>query len=573
MNNVMKVFLSMSLSGSLLILLLFSCKKIFKDKISRQWQYYIWLIVIMRLLLPFTPETNLMGSIFQIFDNAVYHTYENHPTKQNQSILSDNENTSSINNEQNNQKDINKTESPTNNQAVQDIITLLVNNTWLIWLVIALILFIRKVTIYQSFVRYIKAGQVPISDIELLDRLAIIGGQTKIKRAIELCINPLISSPLLIGFFRPCIVLPRVDITEKDFQYIVLHELTHYRRLDMFYKWLVQITVCLHWFNPLVYLMGKEINKACEFSCDEAIIKKLDSSNVQDYGKTLLDSIATVGKYKESLASVTLSESKKLLKERLGAIMNFRKKSKLVVFFTLIITILFTVGATAIGAYTIPQIQVDNNKNKKINSNPSTKNNSNSDTKKNNNKSTDNTQKLDVSSGGKLPDNIQSLDMSFDIYNGGLEILPSSSNEIEASYDGEYYDVHITKENGKWIVRISGKVSLMGNTDFVKLYVPNVKRVMNVKVRNGDFSYDLPNNCTDVINIDAANGGIQFTSKNKYDNSKISLTATDKDFLIYDLLVYPNYFTKTDTGFNYKKGTEATQIGISLTGYTDVEFK
>ncbi len=572
MNNVLKVFLSMSLSGSLLILILFSCKQIFKDKISRQWQYYIWLIVIMRLLLPFTPETNLMGTIFQTFDNTTYHTEKYPPAQQNQDILNDDKNTPTINNERSNQKYINKMELFTSNQAVQDIITLLVNNIWIIWLVIALILFIRKITIYQSFVRYIKAGQAPVSDTELLDRLAILGSQIKIKRAIELCINPLISSPLLIGFFRPCIVLPRVDIAEKDFQYIVLHELTHYRRFDMLYKWLVQITVCLHWFNPLVYLMGKEINKACEFACDEAIVKKLDSSNVQDYGKTLLNSIATVGKYKESLASVTLSESKKLLKERLGAIMNFRKKSNLVVFFTIVITVLFTVGATAIGAYTVPQIPVDNNKNKNINSNP-TNNNSNLDTQKNNNKVTDNTQNIDTSSSGKLPDNIQNLDMSFDIYNGGLEILPSSSNEIKASYDGEYYDVHITKENGKWIVRISGKVSLMGKTDFVKLYVPNVKRVMNVKVRNGDFSYNLPTNCTDIININAANAGIQFTSKNKYDNSKISLIATDKNFLIYDLLVYPNYFTKTDTGFKYKKGTEATQIAISLTGYTDVEFK
>ncbi|MFL8675713.1 M56 family metallopeptidase [Clostridioides sp. GD02404] len=562
----------MSLSGSLLILILFSCKQIFKDKISRQWQYYIWLIVIMRLLLPFTPETNLMGTIFQTFDNTTYHTEKYPPEQQNQDILNDDKNTPTINNERSNQKYINKMELFTSNQAVQDIITLLVNNIWIIWLVIALILLIRKITIYQSFVRYIKAGQAPVSDTELLDRLAILGSQIKIKRAIELCINPLISSPLLIGFFRPCIVLPRVDIAEKDFQYIVLHELTHYRRFDMLYKWLVQITVCLHWFNPLVYLMGKEINKACEFACDEAIVKKLDSSNVQDYGKTLLNSIATVGKYKESLASVTLSESKKLLKERLGAIMNFRKKSNLVVFFTIVITVLFTVGATAIGAYTVPQIPVDNNKNKNINSNP-TNNNSNLDTQKNNNKVTDNTQNINTSSSGKLPDNIQNLDMSFDIYNGGLEILPSSSNEIKASYDGEYYDVHITKENGKWIVRISGKVSLMGKTDFVKLYVPNVKRVMNVKVRNGDFSYNLPANCTDIININAANAGIQFTSKNKYDNSKISLIATDKNFLIYDLLVYPNYFTKTDTGFKYKKGTEATQIAISLTGYTDVEFK
>ncbi|MCI9977427.1 M56 family metallopeptidase [Clostridioides difficile] len=572
MNNVLKVFLSMSLSGSLLILILFSCKQIFKDKISRQWQYYIWLIVIMRLLLPFTPETNLMGTIFQTFDNTTYHTEKYPPAQQNQDILNDDKNTPTINNERSNQKYINKMELFTSNQAVQDIITLLVNNIWIIWLVISLILFIRKITIYQSFVQYIKAGQAPVSDTKLLDRLAILGSQIRIKRVIELCINPLISSPLLIGFFRPCIVLPRVDIAEKDFQYIVLHELTHYRRFDMLYKWLVQITVCLHWFNPLVYLMGKEINKACEFACDEAIVKKLDSSNVQDYGKTLLNSIATVGKYKESLASVTLSESKKLLKERLGAIMNFRKKSNLVVFFTIVITVLFTVGATAIGAYTVPQIPVDNNKNKNINSNP-TNNNSNLDTQKNNNKVTDNTQNINTSSSGKLPDNIQNLDMSFDIYNGGLEILPSSSNEIKASYDGEYYDVHITKENGKWIVRISGKVSLMGKTDFVKLYVPNVKRVMNVKVRNGDFSYNLPANCTDIININAANAGIQFTSKNKYDNSKISLTATDKNFLIYDLLVYPNYFTKTDTGFKYKKGTEATQIAISLTGYTDVEFK
>lgn len=572
MNNVLKVFLSMSLSGSLLILILFSCKQIFKDKISRQWQYYIWLIVIMRLLLPFTPETNLMGTIFQTFDNTTYHTEKYPPAQQNQDILNDDKNTPTINNERSNQKYINKMELFTSNQAVQDIITLLVNNIWIIWLVISLILFIRKITIYQSFVQYIKAGQAPVSDTKLLDRLAILGSQIRIKRAIELCINPLISSPLLIGFFRPCIVLPRVDIAEKDFQYIVLHELTHYRRFDMLYKWLVQITVCLHWFNPLVYLMGKEINKACEFACDEAIVKKLDSSNVQDYGKTLLNSIATVGKYKESLASVTLSESKKLLKERLGAIMNFRKKSNLVVFFTIVITVLFTVGATAIGAYTVPQIPVDNNKNKNINSNP-TNNNSNLDTQKNNNKVTDNTQNINTSSSGKLPDNIQNLDMSFDIYNGGLEILPSSSNEIKASYDGEYYDVHITKENGKWIVRISGKVSLMGKTDFVKLYVPNVKRVMNVKVRNGDFSYNLPANCTDIININAANAGIQFTSKNKYDNSKISLIATDKNFLIYDLLVYPNYFTKTDTGFKYKKGTEATQIAISLTGYTDVEFK
>ena len=74
--------------------------------------------------------------------------------------------------------------------------------------------------------------------------------------------------------------LPSADIPGKDFRYIILHELMHYKRRDMFYKWLVQITVCLHWFNPLVHLMSREITKACEFSCDEAVLAKMGSYKI-----------------------------------------------------------------------------------------------------------------------------------------------------------------------------------------------------------------------------------------------------------------------------------------------------
>lgn len=168
MSAVLKIFLSMSVSGGLLILVLLLGKQFLKDKISRQWQYYIWLTAALGLL-------------------------------------------------------------------------------------------IRKITIYQSFIRYIKAGLTPVSDMELLDQLSVVAEQSGIKKPVELGVNPLVSSPLLIGFFHPCIVLSGADIPEKDFQYIALHELTHYRRRDMFYKWLVQVTVCLHWFNPLIHLISWEI--------------------------------------------------------------------------------------------------------------------------------------------------------------------------------------------------------------------------------------------------------------------------------------------------------------------------
>ncbi|MCI8674944.1 MAG: hypothetical protein HFI89_16005, partial [Lachnospiraceae bacterium] len=60
MNAALKIFLSMSFSGSLLILALLLGKRFLKDKICRQWQYYFWLIVLLRLLLPFGPEVSLL---------------------------------------------------------------------------------------------------------------------------------------------------------------------------------------------------------------------------------------------------------------------------------------------------------------------------------------------------------------------------------------------------------------------------------------------------------------------------------------------------------------------------------
>ena len=368
MNMVLKVFLSMSFSGALLILALVCGERFLKHKISRQWQYYIWLIVILRLLLPFGPETNLMGKTYQAVDEAITQNTSlsetQRPVNAPGNILPpavglepDNENTNS------------PVEELVTAHPLKDITSLLINHIWLIWLMVALGMLIRKVTIYQGFIRYINAGLSPVSDMGILDRLSVVAERVGIKKPIELCVNPLISSPLLIGFFHPCIVLPSVDISEKDFQYIVLHELTHYKRRDMFYKWLVQVTVCLHWFNPFVHLMSREITKACEFSCDEAVLTKMGYGNAQEYGNTLLDAMAAVGRYKENLGAVTLSENKQLLKERLGAIMKFKEQSRTVKMLTFALTLCVLLGAAFVGVFPVaaatdrttrkPQVAVD----------------------------------------------------------------------------------------------------------------------------------------------------------------------------------------------------------------------
>ena len=108
--------------------------------------------------------------------------------------------------------------------------------------------------------------------------------------------------------------------------------------------------------------MRREITKACEFSCDEAVLSKMGYDNAQDYGKILLDAMAAVGKYKESLAAVTLSENKQLLKERLGAIMNLKRKSKATLFATSVLTLCIILGAVFVGVYPVAAADQPSNK-------------------------------------------------------------------------------------------------------------------------------------------------------------------------------------------------------------------
>ena len=70
MTQIFKTVLSLSLSGAILISVLMFGVRLLKGRLGRQWQYYIWLIVVLRLLLPFGPETSLMGRAYQAADRA-----------------------------------------------------------------------------------------------------------------------------------------------------------------------------------------------------------------------------------------------------------------------------------------------------------------------------------------------------------------------------------------------------------------------------------------------------------------------------------------------------------------------
>ena len=96
-----------------------------------------------------------------------------------------------------------------------------------------------------------------------------------------------ISCPFVLGILKPTIYLPS-GLEEKEQVYIVLHEQHHIRRRDHLFKMLAFLVLCIHWFNPLVWVAFQLAVKDMEMSCDEAVINKLGEKVRADYSASLL---------------------------------------------------------------------------------------------------------------------------------------------------------------------------------------------------------------------------------------------------------------------------------------------
>ncbi len=349
-----KVLASLSVSGSLAIAVLLLLRPLLRGRASKRWQYYVWLIAVFRLLLPLSPEASPVGALFQEAEVPAAIRAAAPYAAEPYTVPAGAE-------------DAPRPDAPALPEAPPapspaepapepagtaglDWGQALV----LLWLGGALLLLVRRVTGYQSFLRCLRAGCRTVDDPALLDLLARTGERLGVRRPVELYENPLAASPMLLGLFRPCVVLPSAAVSEEAFCHTVLHELTHYRRRDLLYKWLVQVTVCLHWFNPLVWLMAREIDRACELACDEAVLRRLEPEERRAYGDTLLRALDAGGGYRAARGSVSLGENAEFLKERLTAIMNFKRPSKWTALLTLVLAAALTTGAAAVGAYTGP---------------------------------------------------------------------------------------------------------------------------------------------------------------------------------------------------------------------------
>lgn len=352
MKNLLLLFLSLSLSGSLLALFLLAIKPLLKDRLSPTWQYYVWLIVVLRLLLPLTPQISLIGEITPYLQSALSPpaaTAEKPPGQINESLREELTVTPAIQQEEDGLLLASREEdaplAPSTHE--KDMLPYL----WMPWLAVALTRFVHQIVNYRRFVHLVKSEMEKVKDERILNIYQSELSQIKSRRPLPLYMNCQVRSPMLIGLLHPMIVLPTLIVSDDELRQMIRHELTHYKRLDILYKWSIQLVLCLHWFNPLVHLMSKEISRLCELSCDEIIIKHLDLDNRIIYGDALMATVTAQGKGQESTLSLTMCQDIDLIKERLDRIMKHQKKSRLAVSMTVLLTALLFCGFMFTGAY------------------------------------------------------------------------------------------------------------------------------------------------------------------------------------------------------------------------------
>lgn len=406
MTQLFSVILSLSVSGGLVGLLILAFRPVAGRYFAKRWTYYLWLLVIVRLLVPVHGELNLMeylsanlaavGSHLSEVGSMAERAEEDGRAGAALEGLED-ESESAVG--AGNTTDGRRAGSElheTGGMAAEDAAEVgkaaeqnmlqtggagltesavsasgmtggtadsigkqILQIASVIWLIGVLFTALRKLWIYRRFVREISAGGMenanrrglsqdrvpraacaPVSDQRILAQYAEINRRLGVQKIMPLYESAVIESPMLIGLFNPCIYLPSGFLKEmvgkeNDIILILHHELVHYKRRDLWYKWLFQAALCVHWFNPLLYVFQHKFNIDCELACDETMLKLLSEEGRRAYGNVLLDVAqknwsegVLPGKelrMHRNVPAMTLLEGKSTLKERLRGIALYHK--------------------------------------------------------------------------------------------------------------------------------------------------------------------------------------------------------------------------------------------------------
>jgi len=335
--------LQMSFSAGIMIVFIVLIRTLFLNKLPKTTFLTLWATALIRLLLPLSFSVNFSFNewLLQPFDNqtTAYRIGENDWTISSDFSFAPIENID------------HETEAfpSTNNTSLAGIITTnnhnptTINGLLIIWLT-----GIGITTTFFIF-NYWKSHQKVRCAFPLEDNLFINEWKLahQIDRSISMLISDQITTPLTTGFFKPKIVLPaETDFSnEANLQYILAHEFFHIKRWDSLWKILAIGALCLHWFNPLVWVMCILANRDLEISCDAWVVKQFGKATKKSYAYALIE----MAEQKNGFMPFYSSFAKHATEERIGSIMKSKKTTIMSVVVAMIV-----IGLLTLNAFSLP---------------------------------------------------------------------------------------------------------------------------------------------------------------------------------------------------------------------------
>ena len=352
MENILGYIVGATVFGSVTGLIILLIKTLLKNKINKRYSYLLWIILVIKLIIPFGPESNIslfnsipinfnMENILrsnpsQLENNSTklddinsssnatqtnsYIQADNNINEVNSTVSTSQDNYSNEDNENvgQNSQIINNTASTPIVGINKDKLSTILSFVWLFGFIFAIV---THMVIYIYFIKDLKKSS--ILKYERLEKiLKKCKSQLNINKNIQVIVHDTISSPSLVGMFKVNIILPRhlINLGEEELTHIFLHELCHYKNKDNYIDNLLGVLQCVHWFNPLIHYYFKKMRNDMEIACDERVLSVLNEDEHNKYGITMLNVLEKINFNSKVRVGLNMANDKKTMRERVELI-------------------------------------------------------------------------------------------------------------------------------------------------------------------------------------------------------------------------------------------------------------
>ncbi len=307
MDTLTQIFLralEISLTAAIAAAIILLVRLILAKRIPRRASYALWGLVLVRLLLPvslpsptslynhtvYTPQSIIQAQVEipevkpefpSVWAEPKEPSYEaSAPELPSESLSSTPTESSAPQESAPAQIEAPAVKTPQKSWTVTEILAVT-------WVVVASILLVTAAAIYVSLRCSYRTAWL-YSNQDLFDRCNRTL-RRPFRKKIPIFVSPKATSPMAVGFFRPRVILPAGKFPQDQAVCMVLHELIHIRRGDQIMRLLSIALVCIHWFNPLLWIALRFSSKDMELSCDEAVLARLGERSAGTYASALVD--------------------------------------------------------------------------------------------------------------------------------------------------------------------------------------------------------------------------------------------------------------------------------------------